>query len=341
MLDTPVVFLIFRRPDLTAQVFEAIRQAKPKKLLVVADGPRNEDEATLCQQARAVTEQIDWDCEVLRNYSDVNLGCRQRVSSGLDWAFDEVEEAIVLEDDCLPHPDFFRYCEHLLKRYRWDERIWSICGSNFQLGHRRGEASYYFSIHGDSWGWATWKRAWKHYAEAETQWFSFRDSGRLADIFPIPREQIYWREILDCLFIEGKPNTWDYQWWLASWMNNGLHAWPNVCLVSNVGFGGDGTHTFGDSAFASLNLEAMGEIVHPQFILPSRDADEFAFLHRRNGLQQIEDERYQIERQRYGWTHPWVLRMRDLRREGAIHYVRSRLHRCIPFFRENATGSWP
>ena len=327
--STPVIFLIFRRPDLTAQVFEAIRLAQPTKLLVVADGPRNEEESVLCRQAREVTEQVDWDCEVLRNYSDVNLGCRARVSSGITWAFERVEEAIILEDDCLPHPDFFPYCATLLERYRHDQRVWSICGSNFQLGHRRGSASFYFSIHGDSWGWATWKRAWDYYAKAELQWPAFRDSGRLADIFLIPQEQKYWREILDRLFSVGKPSSWAYQWWLAAWMNNGLHAWPNACLVSNVGFDGRGTHTLGNSPFASPNLETIGEITYPQFVIPSREADEFAFLYRREGLQLI-------ERERYGWRYSWVLRMRALRREGLLQYIKSRLHRYIPLVRQSA-----
>ena len=163
MLKTPVVFLIFRRPDLTARVFEAIRQAQPAKLLIVADGDRNEEEAILCQQARAVTEQIDWDCEVLTNFSDTNLGCKRRVSSGLDWAFSQVEEAIILEDDCLPHPDFFHFCSELLTHYKDDTRIWNICGHNFQDAQWRGDGSYYFSRYADPWGWATWQRAWKHY----------------------------------------------------------------------------------------------------------------------------------------------------------------------------------
>ena len=94
--STPVIFLIFRRPELTARVFGAIRQAQPSKLLIIADGPRSEAEAELCHQTRTVTEQIDWDCEVLRNYSDTNLGCRKRVSSGLNWAFEQVEEAITI-----------------------------------------------------------------------------------------------------------------------------------------------------------------------------------------------------------------------------------------------------
>ena len=128
-------------------MFETIRQAKPRTLLVVADGARNEEEKILCQQARAVTENIDWDCEVLRNYSDINMGCRERVSSGLTWAFEQVEEAIILEDDCLPHPSFFNYCETLLDYYRNDKGVMVVSGNNFQDGQReRPTATTFQSI---------------------------------------------------------------------------------------------------------------------------------------------------------------------------------------------------
>jgi hypothetical protein len=160
-LTTPVAFLIFNRPDTTAKVFEAIRQAKPPKLLVVADGPRPDrpDDIEKCKAARGVVEQVDWDCEVLRNYSDVNLGCKKRVSSGLDWVFNTVEEEIILEDDCLPHPTFFRFCEELLDYYRHDERIMVISGDNFQFGRNCTEYSYYFSRYNHCWGWSTWRRS--------------------------------------------------------------------------------------------------------------------------------------------------------------------------------------
>jgi hypothetical protein len=159
-VNTPIAFFIFNRPDTTARVFEAIRQAQPSKLLVVADGPRSTrpGEAEKCAATRAIIDQVDWECEVLTNYSDVNLGCRHRVSSGLDWVFEQVEEAIILEDDCLPHPTFFRFCEELLEWYRHDHRIVAISGDNFQNGHQSGEFSYYFSRYVHIWGWATWRR---------------------------------------------------------------------------------------------------------------------------------------------------------------------------------------
>ena len=207
MLKTPVVFLIFRRPDLTARVFETIRQAQPAKLLIVADGARNEEEAILCQQTRTVTELIDWDCEVLRNYSDVNLGCRQRISSGITWAFEQVEEAIILEDDCLPHPSFFSYCQELLDYYREDKRIWCISGNNFQDGQLRGDGSYYFSNYPHCWGWASWQRAWQKYDRNLTNWEAFRNSKHLNSIFNSKREVKYWHGILERLHNSGQPNS--------------------------------------------------------------------------------------------------------------------------------------
>ena len=318
--DTPLLLIAWRRPHTLHQVIDAIRPVAPTRLFVACDGPNAErpGEAEKVAATRAVIEhEIDWPCQIERLYSDVNQGCRLGVSRAITWFFEQVEEGIILEDDCVPHPDFFPYCTTLLERYRHDTRVWSICGSNFQLGNKRGEASYYFSIHGDSWGWASWRRAWQHYPEGESQWFTFRDSGCLNDVFSIPQEREYWREILDCLFIDGFPDSWDFQWWLASWMNNGLHVWPNACMVSNKGFDNEGTHTFGDNAFASTVLESLGDLLHPAFVVPCRTADEFAFLYRRDGLPMI-------EKVKYGRLYPWVLRSRNLKGKGLIPYFTTR-----------------
>lgn len=156
-LTTPVAFIIFNRPDTTEKVFAEIAKAKPPKLLVIGDGPRvsRQGEAEKVAAARSIIQCVDWDCEVQTNFSDVNLGCKRRVSSGIDWVFEQVEEAIILEDDCLPDPTFFRFCEELLARYRHDQRIGMISGDNFQFGSRRNDDSYYFSKYVHIWGWAT------------------------------------------------------------------------------------------------------------------------------------------------------------------------------------------
>ncbi|MCA1990568.1 MAG: class I SAM-dependent methyltransferase [Coleofasciculus sp. S288] len=273
-LKTPVCLMIFKRPDTTAKVFEAIRQAKPPKLLVVADGPRADrpGEAEKCAAARAIIDHVDWDCEVLTNYSDINLGCRKRVSSGLNWVFELVEEAIVLEDDCLPHPTFFRFCEELLERYRHDDRVMAISGNNFQLGQKRTEYSYYFSIYNHIWGWASWRRAWQLYELEMKRWPKFRDSNLLENILQDHQAVAHWSRIFQSGF-EGF-DTWDFAWTFTCWNHNGLSILPNINLVSNIGFGPEATHTKGESQFANLPTEAMSfPLRHPPLVTRDIQAD--------------------------------------------------------------------
>ena len=279
-LSTPVALIIFKRPDTTEKVLQAIREVKPPKLLVVADGARADrpGEAEKCAEARAVVEQVDWDCEVLKNYSEANLGTKRRVESGLDWVFGEVEEAIILEDDCVPHPTFFRYCEDLLETYRDDERVMAICGSNFQFGRRRTEDSYYFSQYAHvAWGWASWRRAWKFYDGEMKQWPRVRDEGWLKDILRDNDSVRYWTHTFQLTY-EGRTDAWDYPWALSCWLQRGLATFPNVNLVSNIGFGPEATHTTGESLGFLNNVpaEAMTfPLRHPPFVIQDTVADRF------------------------------------------------------------------
>jgi cephalosporin hydroxylase/SAM-dependent methyltransferase len=276
-LKTPVCLMIFNRPDTTEQVFEAIRQAKPPKLLVIADGPRADrpGEAEKCAVARAIIEWVDWDCEVLRNYSDINLGCRKRVSSGLNWVFEQVEEAIILEDDCLPHPTFFRFCEELLERYRHDERIMAIAGNNFQIGRESTGYSYYFSFYNHIWGWASWRRAWRLYDLEMKEWPEVRESKLLWDTLQEDTQAVrHWSKTFQCGY-EGF-DTWDFAWTFACWSHKGLSILPNVTLVSNIGFGPDATHTKGASQFANLPTQAMSfPLRHPSVVIRDTQADDY------------------------------------------------------------------
>lgn len=291
--NTPIIFLIYRRPDLTAKVFEAIRQAKPTKLFVIADGPRNEAEISICSQTRAVIDKVNWDCDLFLNYSDFNLGCRKRVSSGISWAFEQIEEAIILEDDCLPHASFFKYCSSLLDRYRDDHRIWSICGHNFQKGQHRGTGSYYFSKYPDPWGWATWRRAWKHYDPDLADWENFSRQSLTQFIFEDPLEINYWNQLLDRLYYEGIPNTWDYQWMYCCWKNSGLSIWPNLNLVSNIGCREDGTFCTSENSWSNINLQEIDKIIHPKFVVVDKIADRYYFYHRQPGLSLLKQGRWQ------------------------------------------------
>lgn len=277
-LKTPVALLIFNRPDRTEKVFEAIRQARPSKLLVVADGPRagRADDVENCAATRAIIERVDWDCKVLKNYADSNLGCKRRVSSGLEWIFNTVEEAIVLEDDCVPHQTFFPYCEELLERYRHDERIVSICALNVPVGNRRVEYSYHFSRYNRIWGWASWRRVWQFYDLDMKLWPEIRERNFLNDILGDPRAVKYWTRTFQRCY-EGQIDTWDYQWTFACWVQNGLSILPTVNLVRNIGFGAEATHTTDNSTSsrrANLPLEAMSfPLRHPPFVFRDALAD--------------------------------------------------------------------
>ncbi len=279
-LATPVIFLIFRRPDLTQRVLACIRNARPQTLFVVADGPRNADEAERCAQVRALIEDIDWKCDVYKNYADSNLGCKQRVSSGISWAFSHVEEAIILEDDCLPVPTFFGFCEILLRYYRDDERIWVISGNNFLDGRTFSPYSYYFSKYAPIWGWATWRRAWRYWQDQPQRWTEFKQLDLLAAIHPNPQEATYWQGVLDAAFYDQYPDTWDYFWSFACWSQGGLSIIPRVNMVSNLGFRDDAAHTRNpkdkNANLATADLE-LALLRHPPFVVCHKLADQYTW----------------------------------------------------------------
>lgn len=276
----PVVLIIFNRPDNAKQVLATIRAAKPAQLFVVADGPRGDrpGEVEKCAAARAIVEEVDWDCEVYTNFSETNLGCRLRVASGITWAFEHVDRAIILEDDCVPSQSFFPYCAHLLDRYEEDERVMMISGDNHLFGHEATKDSYYFSRYPHCWGWATWRRAWNKYDLEMTRWPEIRDRKLFDQYLPKRRERYYWESTFDFVHA-GKIDTWDYQWVYSIWANSGLCIAPVRNLVRNIGFESDATHTFTkwDSIYASLTAEEMNlPLTHPPTVLASSDIDALA-----------------------------------------------------------------
>ncbi len=276
-VTAPVALIIFKRPELTAKVFEAIRQAQPSTLVVIADGPRTDKkgEAEACIAARAITENVDWPCRIIRHYSEKNLGCRDRVSSGLDLVFNEFDRAIILEDDCVPEPGFFRFCDELLERYRDDQRVMAISGDNFQFGNYQPEYSYYFSRYPHVWGWATWRRAWRHYDVAMPDWPQHRDNGWLAELFDDRKTIKFWQEVFQSVY-DGRVDTWDHQWTYACWRQNSLTALPGVNLISNIGFDEDATHTRRSGLFSHMQVQSLDfPLRHPAAIVRDFRADNY------------------------------------------------------------------
>jgi len=277
MINTAVAFFIFKRPDLTRRVFEVIKQVKPNKLLVVADGPHSMEDQGNCQEARAIVKDIDWPCQLLTNFSDVNMGCKRRISSGLDWVFSEVDEVIIIEDDCLPTLEFFDFCEQMLERYRHDERVMLIDGSQINDGIVRKD-SYYFSKYAAIWGWASWRRAWKHYDVDMKTWPNFKRSQEFKNLFSDIFERLFWINILDKVY-NGKIDTWDYQLNYALMKHNGVSVTPRVNMVKNIGFGQAATHTFAQTALANLPVDTLGKIKPPAEIKSDVAYDKYVFDH--------------------------------------------------------------
>ncbi len=272
MTETPIALIIFNRPNLTRYVFNEIRKAKPKELFVISDAPREEkgnEEKELVQKAREIAEQVDWKCKVYKRFATQNLGCRKNVSSGLDWVFSRVEDAIILEDDCAPDQTFFQFCAGLIEKYRNNKAVMMVSGNNHQGNEMN--YSYGFCRHSLIWGWATWKRAWITYRDAEKQGLKELSSnyGSYSKIMsPIRLNAIK-------KTLEGKIDTWDYIWQMAMLLNNGLCIYPSVNLVKNEGFGKDATHTKFATYQSRINAHSISfPLKHPPEIRPDITFDK-------------------------------------------------------------------
>lgn len=244
MFKTPILFLIFNRPDLTKQVFDKIREIKPLQLFIAADGPRTDrpGDQELCRKTREIIGLIDWKCDVKTLFRDENLGCGLAVSESITWFFEYVEDGIILEDDCLPSISFFTYCSVLLDRYRFNDKIMHIGGDNFQLGRMVQKGGYYYSSLTHVWGWATWKRAWNKYDYRMKDYTDLGMSSNLNKIFRNRGVSNYWLDIFNNTR-NGYINTWDYQWQFTLWHYGGVSIVPKNNLISNIGFTADATHT--------------------------------------------------------------------------------------------------
>jgi hypothetical protein len=243
----PVVLLVFNRPAHTARVFAEIRRAQPRRLYLIADGPRADHpgDAERCTQVRELLARgVDWPCEVRTSFCEANLGCGRRVSSGIDWVFGEEEEAIFLEDDCVPDPSFFRFCSELLERYRSESRVGQICGCTRIEPRLTSRTSYTFSRYGPVWGWASWRRAWRYYDFSLSEWPAARRDGFTNRIAVTRREAALRSRIYDDLRA-GRIDTWDYQWGFAKMRHGLLSVIPSVNLIENIGFDGEGSHSHG------------------------------------------------------------------------------------------------
>lgn len=269
-----VLFLVFNRPDVTAEVFAAIRAARPPRLYVAADGPRADraGEAERVAQTRAIATAVDWPCEVKTLFRDHNLGCKMAVSGAITWFFEHEECGIILEDDCLPSPSFFPFCEALLERYKDDARVWHIGGTNPLPSAEPFSNEYFFSRYSAIWGWASWRRAWAHYDVEMADWPLVESLGLMNQVYPASAARHYSRVFSKT--VSGEIDTWDYQWQFTCSLQ-GLAIAPCINLVSNLGFGKGATHTT-DSGNPLSRLptgEMRFPLRHPMAFVTDRKRD--------------------------------------------------------------------
>jgi len=273
-LKTAVLFLIFKRLDTTKKVFEEIKKAKPLRLYVAGDGPREniKDEEEKVKMVRDyVLNNIDWKCEVKTLFRDKNLGCGKAISEAITWFFQNEEQGIILEDDCVPSQSFFWFCEELLEKYKNEKRIGMISGDNFQDGVKRGDADYYFSIYNHIWGWASWQDRWGKY---DFELKTFNNVEFIKEVFKTKKEIKYWIYIFKRIK-NKKIDTWDYQWTFVNFRNKWLSIIPNVNLISNIGFSEDASHTIGKSELENIPREELIIKKHSAEIKQDIDADRY------------------------------------------------------------------
>lgn len=275
MFKIPILLIVFNRPETTRMVFDKIRQIKPAKLFIAADGPRKNrpEDIENCKKVREIIKKIDWTCQIKTLFRDENLGCNIGVSSAISWLFQHEDEGIILEDDCVPDISFFEYCRQLLEFYKNDTRIMHISGNNFLKKPWLDKDSYYFSHYPHSWGWATWKRAWKFYDEKLQCWPEVKEKKILKNIFNDGNAEFYWRMIIQKVYT-NKIIAWDYRWTLSCWLQNGLSVIPHNNLVKNIGFGDDATNTKGLSSFFYKEIKSLKfPLKYPKFIIRNKFND--------------------------------------------------------------------
>lgn len=280
-MNTPILLIFFNRPDFSKLLIERLSKIKPKKIFISVDGARDNinGESEKCEKVRGLASNITWDCTVETLFHKENLGCQKAVVSAIDWFFSKVDNGIILEDDCIPSDSFFPYCSELLERYKDDSRIMHVAGTNLHLGRKFSENSYFFSNVTPVWGWATWKRAWGKY---DRNLESFQDFFKNKDQYNIYGRRELQEKLLKYLklILDGKLNTWDYQWEYSVRVNSGLSIYPEVNMIENIGFSaGASTHTnFTDKRIVNNVAKKMSfPLVHPKIISANILADKSFF----------------------------------------------------------------
>jgi hypothetical protein len=279
---SPVLLIIFNRPDTTQKVFNEIRKAKPDKLYISADGPRpgNIDDEVECKLAREIIKQVDWPCQLHIRLLEKNLGCGPGPVSAISWVFENEDSAIILEDDFVPAQPFFSYCDELLERYKNDTRIWIISGDQYNEEAVKTPHSYFFSRYGHGQGWATWKRCWISMDMSLSKYPLIIAQDLYKAAFRTDKETAFFQKKIERIYHDDalKSHMWDFQFGFAITSNGGLSIVPKKNLVTNIGY--LGTHSKTKNQFHDRPVDENFKIIsHPDFILCDVNYDTWHFKH--------------------------------------------------------------
>lgn len=276
-MNTPLLLIHFNRPDCTRRQLEALQQIAPKRVWVLCDGARKEcrGESERVQSVRLQLSHLPWKCQVIELYRVENLGVCQNIASGISWFLGQVEEGIILEDDCIPSPSFFTFSSEMLARYRSDRSVFTISGYTGKPSELEIDGSYCFSNYFACWGWATWKRAWDCY---DSEMCGFCDSQEWKLIrhrmHPTLRQRLYWKIIFNRI-LDGKTDSWAYRMQLSIWKQQALSIFPKFNLVENTGFTNDATNTAGLNALQVRRAAIQFPLIHPELVKADGHVDRW------------------------------------------------------------------
>lgn len=280
MYDVPILYIIFNRLDTVKRVFPKICEKQPKQLFIACDGPRldRNGESEKVREVRDwVLKNVTWECELKTSFQEMNLGCKRNVISAISWFFSHVEYGLIIEDDCLPNDSFFDFEKSMLEMYKDDNRIMMVGGCNNQTEKKFGNADYFFWRYNSTWGWGTWKRAWKLYDEKMTSWRDLKESQIMNYLFPNEEERATWIQQFDTVAFSDF-DTWDWQWKYTMLINNGLCILPNYNFIKNIGTDENATHTIGGNFDYPYDELDIMNITHPTVVMPQLDAEIYGYL---------------------------------------------------------------
>lgn len=276
-VQNPILIRFYNRPGHLKKLMKVIKKVRPSKLYLLGDGPKNEQDKKLVDQARLIATNIDWKCTIRKNFFKQNLGGPLAGYRGILWFFHSVPQGIVLEDDTIPNISFFKFCDDLLEYYKKDARVGWITGNNFQNGKWRGNSSYYFSKYNHCWGWASWRRSFLNWKLVPKNWLKIKELLLKNDTYCDKYEKKYWEKIFDKL-CSHKKKQWDYSLLLHFWIKKYLTITPNLNLVSNIGFGKDASNTKSEnSKLSKMKVNNIGKLIHLKNVERNIEADIYTF----------------------------------------------------------------